>query len=209
MRWLIALTIALAFIDWTSAQIVDRAYSPTEVRVGLRKVGCGGCACVQCECVDCTCTPLEVQTSATPQISKTVDRPTQSVVVHRTVSAAGSPAFAEVNRIRASRGLQPFIYEPRFQSTADRKAQIQASRGRMYHPGGSMGGARYEGVGMGNQFLTCYLNSRGPFRAAAATRVGRNGRRYHCLLISPAGAGAQPVVKGGGSTRRVFRRRGG
>ena len=98
------------------------------------------------------------------------------------VSNAGS-AIAEANTLRIQRGLPPFIEDPSLSAVAYNKASIQANAGQMYHPGGSMGGARYEGVGMGQQFLTCYLYSNVGQYAGAATVVGRNGQRYHCLLV--------------------------
>ena len=95
---------------------------------------------------------------------------------------AGS-AIAEVNAIRARSGLPPFIEDASLSAVAYQKASIQANRGAMGHPGGSMGGARYEGVGMGPQFIACYLRSNVGQYAGAATVRGANGQRYHCLLI--------------------------
>ena len=92
-------------------------------------------------------------------------------------------AIAELNSIRARRGLPALVEDPSLTSYAYRKASIQANRGAMYHPGGSMGGARFEGVGMGQYFTTCYADIRGSHYAGAATVVGRNGQRYHCLLV--------------------------
>lgn len=92
-------------------------------------------------------------------------------------------ALAELNAIRAQRGLHPLIEDPSLSAVARRKASIQAIRGAMFHPGGSMGGARFEGVGMGARFTTCYQDATNATYAGAATVTGRNGQRYHCLLI--------------------------
>lgn len=92
-------------------------------------------------------------------------------------------AMAELNYTRSRRGLPALIEDPALSAVAWQKASIQANRGAMFHPGGSMGGARFEGVGMGPQFITCYQYSNVGTYAGAATVVGRNGQRYHCLLI--------------------------
>jgi|GEM_PF-6228141 len=103
-----------------------------------------------------------------------------------TVIPAGksfNSALAELNRIRASKGLRALIEDQSLSAIAHQKASIQANRGAMYHPGGSMGGARYEGVGMGPRFTTCYQDATNVTYAGAATVLGRNGTRYHCLLV--------------------------
>ena len=92
-------------------------------------------------------------------------------------------ALTELNTIRARRGLRALIEDPSLSAIAHQKASIQANRGAMYHPGGTMGGARYEGVGMGPQFTTCYQDATNVTYAGAATVTGRNGQRYHCLLV--------------------------
>lgn len=92
-------------------------------------------------------------------------------------------ALSELNGIRARRGLHPLVEDPALSAIAYRKASIQANRRVMYHPGGSMGGARFEGVGMGARFTTCYQDSRAATVAGAATVTGANGQRYHCLLL--------------------------
>ena len=61
------------------------------------------------------------------------------------------------------------------------KARILAARGRVFHPGGGMGGYHYEGVGSGataNQALAncCYSGQRRV--AAQAVVKGANGRYY-------------------------------
>lgn len=116
--------------------------------------------------------------------------PAQPQIVTRssTPSVVSQPAttgsaIAEVNAIRARQGLPAFIEDPSLSAVAHQKATIQANRGAMFHPGGSMGGARYEGVGMGAQFTSCYLHSNIGQYAGAATVVSANGQRYHCLLI--------------------------
>lgn len=109
-------------------------------------------------------------------------------------------ALRVANQMRARRGLPPFQYDSRLQASVNSKAQIQANRGAMFHPGGGFGpGAAGEGVGMthsANQFLTCYLYD-SYSHAAAATVRGRNGRYYHALQVSGGG--------GGGSVRQAVR----
>lgn len=78
------------------------------------------------------------------------------------------------------------------QQVAQQKANIQASRGRCFHPGGSMGGCRYEGVGGGKTAQAalnncCYSGARGskgPARACVAAAVAQasNGWYYACRL---------------------------
>ena len=94
-----------------------------------------------------------------------------------------SSALAELNGIRARKGLPALIEDPSLSAIAHQKASKQAQAGAMFHPGGTMGGARYEGVGMGPQFTSCYQDITGATYAGAATVVGRNGQRYHCLLV--------------------------
>jgi hypothetical protein len=62
-------------------------------------------------------------------------------------------------------------------SIVKQKSDVQASSGRMFHPGGPLNGR--EGVGVGSTRLSAILNACGPalFRARAATR-GSDGRWY-------------------------------
>jgi hypothetical protein len=67
-----------------------------------------------------------------------------------------------------------------------RKARLQAARGRVFHPGGSMGGCHYEGCGSGSTATAalnacCYTGQR---RCAASAVVrGANGRFYATKLF--------------------------
>ena len=99
------------------------------------------------------------------------------------VTVASSPAMEELNKLRARRGLYPFIEDESLTKVAKHKASIQARRGRFGHPGGSMGGARFEGVGTGPNFISCYQYSTTGKYAGAASARGADGRRYYCLLI--------------------------
>lgn len=119
------------------------------------------------EPVEAAASPVEV-TAAAPAVVRTTPQ---------------NSAMAELNYTRSQRGLPALIEDPALSAVAWQKASIQANRGAMFHPGGSMGGARFEGVGMGPQFITCYQYSNVGTYAGAATVVGRNGQRYHCLLI--------------------------
>lgn len=67
-----------------------------------------------------------------------------------------------------------------------RKARIQATRGRVCHPGGGFGGARCEGAGSGSTpaaalAACCYSGTRRV--AAQAVVLGRNGRWYATRLF--------------------------
>jgi hypothetical protein len=78
------------------------------------------------------------------------------------------------------------------QQIAQHKANIQARRGRCFHPGGSFGGARYEGVGGGstpeaarrNCCYSGYRGSKGPRKTVVASAVAQssNGRWFACQL---------------------------
>ena len=69
---------------------------------------------------------------------------------------------------------------------ASQKASIQASRNRMFHPGGSKGGCNAEGVGAGRtpqQALNnCCFTGKRPL-VASAVRQGSNGMWYACKLF--------------------------
>lgn len=118
-----------------------------------------------------------------PAVHEEVAESAETTPAVSSESTTPESAMDEVNAIRAQQGLPEFIEDPSLTAVAYSKAAIQANRGAMGHPGGSMGGARYEGVGMGYRFTTCYLYSNAGRYAGAATVVGRNGQRYHCLLI--------------------------
>ena len=125
-------------------------------------------------------------TTATPVLAQahhSVASSASNPIAQSATEIRAGSAIAEVNALRARRGLSPLIEDASLSAVAHQKASIQAQRGAMGHPSGSMGGARYEGVGMGNQFIACYLYSNVGKYAGAATVVGANGQRYHCLLI--------------------------
>lgn len=123
-------------------------------------------------------------------------------------ASGGGGALARLNQQRAARGLPPYRQStnPALQAAATSKANIQASRSRMFHPGGSMGGGNREGVGMSHDgtFMACYAYASAN-AAAAATVRGRNGAYYHCLLLE---GGSGPSGSGGNVARRrrIFRR---
>ena len=110
-------------------------------------------------------------------------QPSSLATPQQTTPSSGRSAIAEVNALRAQRGLPAFQEDPSLSAIARQKASIQAQRGVMAHPGGTMGGARYEGVGMGQSFISCYLYSNVGRTAGAASVRGANGQRFHCLLI--------------------------
>ena len=72
------------------------------------------------------------------------------------------------------------------QQICQNKASIQARRGRCFHPGGSMGGARYEGCGGGSTAQKALDNccfsgargSKGPRRTCIAQAVAQTSRGW-------------------------------
>lgn len=98
-------------------------------------------------------------------------------------TASFGSALDEANALRAQRNLHPLKYDATMTGVAQQKANILANRRQVFHPGGSFGGARYEGVGYGPQFTACHLYDRTATVGGAATRVGANGARYHVLLV--------------------------
>ena len=95
-------------------------------------------------------------------------------------------AIGYANAKRARRGLPAFREDPQLTAVAYRKASRAASRGNTGHVGGSMGGARMEGVGHSSRgphdFRACYLYSGGSRTVGAASVRGRGGW-YFCLLL--------------------------
>ncbi len=71
------------------------------------------------------------------------------------------------------------------QAVANRKAQIAANRLIRGHVGGSLGGARYEGVGWGTSpqiaLRKCCYSGKRPVMAQAVYK-GRDGLYYACRL---------------------------
>ena len=121
-----------------------------------------------------------------PQLKSASHTTTQPYCASCQVIPAGksfSSAMAELNSIRASRGLPALVEDPKLSALAHQKASMQANAGAMFHPGGTLGGARFEGVGMGPRFTTCYQDATNVRYAGAATVTGANGQRYHCLLV--------------------------
>lgn len=119
--------------------------------------------------------------NSVPTVEGEVSRGTHTARVIEAMPV--NSALAELNSLRSQRGLPALMEDPSLTAIAHQKASIQASRGAMFHPGGSLGSARYEGVGVGARFITCYQYATGILYAGAATVVGRDGQRYHCLLV--------------------------
>jgi hypothetical protein len=94
----------------------------------------------------------------------------------------GETALDKANHERRRNGVGNLIPDPRLQQLALQKAQIAASRGYKNHIGGSLGGARAEGVGHTNgRFLSCCLDMPATYGGAAMVQ-GRDGW-YCCLLV--------------------------
>jgi uncharacterized protein YkwD len=94
----------------------------------------------------------------------------------------GATALEKANHERRLRGQGPLIPDPALQQLALTKATIAAQRGNKNHIGGSLGGARAEGVGHTNgRFLSCCLDMPATYGGAAMVK-GRDGW-YCCLLV--------------------------
>ena len=134
-----------------------------------------------------TCTARSCAPVAAVKVeTKTETKVTTETKEGKSEATTESSALLELNRIRIRRGLLAFRHDERLARLAMRKALAQASVGRMGHGPGwrlGMGGARWEGVGSGSSFRTCYMWTRGAHTVGAATAVDRYGRRYHALLL--------------------------
>jgi hypothetical protein len=94
----------------------------------------------------------------------------------------GGTALDKANHERRRNGVGNLIPDPALQQLALQKARIAASRGHKNHIGGSLGGARAEGVGHTNgRFLSCCLDMPATYGGAAMVQ-GRDGW-YCCLLV--------------------------
>lgn len=94
----------------------------------------------------------------------------------------GATALDKANHERRKNGVGNLIPDPQLQQLALEKARIAAARGNKNHIGGSLGGARAEGVGHTNgRFLSCCLDMHATYGGAAMVQ-GRDGW-YCCLLV--------------------------
>ncbi len=110
--------------------------------------------------------------------------------IEGTLTASGQPfshtpgetALDKANHERRKNGVGNLIPDPALQQLALQKARIAAARGHKNHIGGSLGGARAEGVGHTNgRFLSCCLDMPATYGGAAMVQ-GRDGW-YCCLLV--------------------------
>jgi len=94
----------------------------------------------------------------------------------------GGTALDKANHERRKNGVGNLMPDPALQQLALQKARIAAARGHKNHIGGSLGGARAEGVGHTNgRFLSCCLDMPATYGGAAMVQ-GRDGW-YCCLLV--------------------------
>lgn len=94
----------------------------------------------------------------------------------------GDTALDKANYERRLNGVGNLIPDPALQQLALEKARIAAARGHKNHIGGSLGGARAEGVGhTQGRFLSCCLDMPATYGGAAMVQ-GRDGW-YCCLLV--------------------------
>jgi len=102
------------------------------------------------------------------------------------------PRWRLFRRSRTSYSSASYRVSGNAQQICQQKANIQANRGRCFHPGGSFGGAKYEGVGGGKTAQAALNNccfsgargSKGPRRTCVAAAVAQasNGWFYACRL---------------------------
>jgi hypothetical protein len=106
-------------------------------------------------------------------------RPARKVSVQKVVkSAVQKDAVQKTSAVQKSGGSASDI--------CLRKANAQAARGRVFHPGGSFGGARYEGCGSGRTAAAALANCcwSGSKRCVASAVVrGRNGMYFATKLF--------------------------
>jgi len=94
----------------------------------------------------------------------------------------GETALDKANHERRLNGVGNLIPDPALQQLALEKAKIAAARGHKNHIGGSLGGAKAEGVGhTQGRFLSCCLDMPATYGGAAMVQ-GRDGW-YCCLLV--------------------------
>lgn len=94
----------------------------------------------------------------------------------------GETALEKANYERRKNGVGNLIPDPELQALALQKARIAASRRFKNHIGGSLGGARAEGVGhTQGRFLSCCLDMPATYGGAAMVQ-GADGW-YCCLLV--------------------------
>ena len=94
----------------------------------------------------------------------------------------GETALEKANHERRKNGVGNLIPDPALQALALQKARIAASRRFKNHIGGSLGGARAEGVGhTQGRFLSCCLDMHATYGGAAMVQ-GADGW-YCCLLV--------------------------
>lgn len=94
----------------------------------------------------------------------------------------GETALEKANYERRKNGVGNLIPDPQLQALALKKARVAASRGQKNHIGGSLGGARAEGVGhTQGRFLSCCLDMHATYGGAAMVQ-GADGW-YCCLLV--------------------------
>jgi len=94
----------------------------------------------------------------------------------------GETAIDKANHERRRNGMGALVPDPQLQELALQKAKIAAARGYKNHIGGSLGGARAEGVGhTQGRFLSCCLDMPATYGGAAMVQ-GADGW-YCCLLV--------------------------
>lgn len=134
--------------------------------------------------------PATSQRSATPVRNAAARTAASSLNIAGNLVRSGRPfshspgnsALDKANHERQRQGMRPLLPDPQLQQLAMRKATIAAQRRYKNHVGGSLGGAKCEGVGFTQgRFLSCCLDEPGTYGGAAMVQ-GPDGW-YCCLLV--------------------------
>lgn len=184
-------SVSVAFADNTTAGF---NLKPGERLIAVDGVPVSG---VQAGVVQQNGSQTVVQASATNGsaggvVQATASVPTSGVArnIEGTLTMSGLPfshtpgetALDKANYERRKNGVGNLIPDPALQQLALEKARIAAARGHKNHIGGSLGGAKAEGVGhTQGRFLSCCLDMHATYGGAAMVQ-GRDGW-YCCLLV--------------------------
>ena len=138
------------------------------------------CECFAQDCSSARRTPLRNLIAAKPLRTATQNVIQKIAVSSRSQSCSG---FVQASCSSSAHsvivGSAPVAPSGSDYAIAKQKSDLQASTGRMRHVGGSMGSAKYEGVGFSTvsperaQQIACYYGQR-PLVASAVSR-GANG----------------------------------
>jgi len=173
----------------------SKACGPLRALFGWRG-GCSSCtvrSTVRSDCTTCQSTTLTVCDGNQCRPVRTAIAATANVAA-KTLGAVGDiltaprDALAEVNALRAARGLPAFIYDEKLTIAAQKCAEFRASHRITFHtendfsfiPAG--GSARASGTGVSSgQFSACCILEN--YKHAGAAVVEVNGRRFCQVFV--------------------------